>query len=183
MSGRKSQKLGADFEAFIDMQHAMAGMRGALAHVVHNMPPSRFVDGKLIYSKAGVADYTGVLYGGLYLAAEAKSVAPGECLAKSRISLKQKLHLDRVIQAGGFAYLLVEFRSEDFKHRRYAILWDRVPWKKKRTAESLDEADLVKCESQIRMSTDKDYLARDTDPSSNVFHCMNQFFVRKYASK
>lgn len=153
---RKSREIGEDFEAIVDKWHTMAGLRGALAHAVHNAPPSRVVNGKLIYEKAGVADYTGVLHGGLYLASEAKSVKPGERLAKARISPEQMKHLDAVEAACGRAFLLVEFRVEkSIAHKHYAIPWQQVPWKVVRTAESLDERDLAIC---YQVPAGSDYL-------------------------
>ncbi len=157
-TARASREIGEDFEAIVDKWHTMAGLRGALAHVVHNAPPSKIVNGHVIYEAAGVADYTGVLHGGMYLGAEAKSVAPGKRLDKSRISPKQMLHLDAVEAAGGLAFLLVEFRVVNtIAHHWYAIPWHQVPWKVIRTAESLDERDLA-IAYQVPHGTD--YLAK-----------------------
>ena len=145
-SAQQSVLLGAAFEEWVNTQHEMAGLRGALAHVIHNMPPSKYINGRLMYEEAGVADFTGCLHGGGFLAAEAKSVAPGERLARKRISMKQELHLDAVTAAGGnsHAFLLVEFRAEAaLLHRHYAIPWHQVPWKIVRSAESLDEKDIA----------------------------------------
>ncbi len=156
---RASRDIGEAFEAQVDTWHEMAGLRGALAHVVHNAPPAKFVHGRLIYDKKGVADYTGCLHGtGMVLAAEAKSVAPGERLARSRIEPKQAEHLDAVTSAGGLALLLVEFRVEGtIAHHRYAIEWYQVPWKVLRSAESLDEKDIA---TVYRIEPGTDYLAR-----------------------
>lgn len=158
LAHRRSREIGEDFERWLDEQHAKAGARGALAHVVHNAPPTKVVHGKLIYDEKGVADYTGILHAGKYLAAEAKSVAPGERLAKKRVSPLQQAHLDAVESAGGLALLLVEFRvASSVQHHRYAIPWHQVPWKVVRTAESLDERD-VAVVYQITAGTD--YLMR-----------------------
>lgn len=159
-SHRASRDIGEAFEAWLEEQHVAAGLRGALAHIVHNQAVSKIVHGRLMYEKAGVADYTGVLHGGGYLAAEAKSVAPEGRLARSRIELKQAEHLDAVTAAGGssVALLLVEFRVElSAQHRRYAIPWHEVPWKTIKTAESLDERDIA-IHYQIAQGTD--YLAK-----------------------
>jgi penicillin-binding protein-related factor A (putative recombinase) len=158
--GRDNRLIGEAFENIVEKWHTMAGLRGALVHVVHNAPPSKFVNGKLIYEEAGVADFTGVLHGGGYLAAEAKSVAPGKRLEKSRISTKQLAHLDAVNAAGGnsLAFLLVEFRvANSIAHRRYAIPWHQVPWKVIRTAESLDERDIA---AWYQVPAGTDYLLR-----------------------
>lgn len=157
-TARASRDIGEAFETQVDTWHEMAGLRGALAHVVHNAPPAKFVHGRLIYEEAGVADYTGCLHGGQVLAAEAKSVVPNGRLARSRISTKQAAHLDAVTNAGGLALLLVEFRVDrSIAHRRYAIEWHCVPWKIVRTAESLSEEDLA-IVYQVPAGTD--YLAR-----------------------
>jgi hypothetical protein len=159
-SHRASREIGEAFEVWVNEQHEDAGLRGALAHVVHNMPPSKHVHGRLMYEEAGVADFTGVLHGGGYFASEAKSVAPGGRLAKSRISAKQREHLDAVTACGGnsLAFLLVEFRvSASIAHRRYAIPWREVPWKVLKTAESLDEGDIAII---YQVTPGTDYLAR-----------------------
>lgn len=157
---RKSREIGEDFEDVVEKWHTMAGLRGALAHAVHNAPPSRVVHGRLIFEEAGVADYTGVLHGGGYLASEAKSVKPGGRLKKSRISSTQMLHLDAVTACGGnsLAFLLVEFRAANsIAHRWYAIPWHQVPWKIVRTAESLDERDIA---AVYQVPHGTDYLVR-----------------------
>jgi hypothetical protein len=146
--GRKAQLVGDAFEVWCDQQHEVALQLGILAHVVHNQPTAKFVGGKLIYVSAGVADYTGmmercIMYNGTF-AAEAKSVDPDKKrLYRSRIEDKQAEHLDCVAKAGGLALLLVEFRAEDGLHARYAIPWLDVPWTKARTADSLDENQIL----------------------------------------
>lgn len=146
---RASTQLGEAFENWVDLQHALAGVRGALVHVTHNQAQSRVVRGRLIYSAAGVADYTGMLYGGIYLASEAKSTGK-ERLPKSEITPDQQDHLNAVTAGGGKAFLLVEFRGVTTLNgtlltepRRYAVPWRDVPWKMLRTAESVGELDLV----------------------------------------
>lgn len=157
-SHRRSRNIGEDFEGVVDVWHSAAGLRGALAHVIHNMPPSKFVNGQLMYEKPGAADYTGVLHGGQYLAAEAKSVIPDGRLTKSRISPLQQQHLNAVEAAGGLAFLLVEFRvHHSVNHRQYAIPWHEVPWKVLRSAESLDECDIAVC---YQVPAGSDYLLR-----------------------
>jgi hypothetical protein len=168
--GRAPRDLGEAFENQIDTWHEMAGLRGVLAHVVHNAPPCKVVNGRLIWEKPGVADYTGVLHGGRYLAAEAKSVAPGKRLAKSRVSPKQQKHLNAVVAAGGLALLLVQFRVKVTTtynpHHHYAIPWSLVPWKVLRSAESLDEIDVI-CIEPYRVEGGKDYLQNYTENSPN----------------
>ncbi len=159
-TARASRDIGEAFEAQVDTWHEMAGLRGALAHVVHNAPPAKFVHGRLIYEEAGVADFTGCLHAGGFLASEAKSVVPNGRLAKSRISTKQAAHLDAVTSCGGnsLAFLLVEFRgAATLLHHHYAIPWHHVPWKVVRTAESLSEEDIAE---HYRVNKGEDYLAK-----------------------
>ncbi len=157
-TARASRDIGEAFESQVDTWHEMAGLRGALAHVVHNAPPAKFVHGRLIYEETGVADWTGCMHGGVFLACEGKSVVPNGRLARSRISTKQAAHLDAVTAAGGLAFLLVEFRAAALLlHRHYVLPWHEVPWKVVRTAESLSEEDIA---AHYRVNKGEDYLAK-----------------------
>lgn len=152
---RQSVAHGKNFEEWVEMQHASAKRRGMLVHVVHNQAQSKVVGWRMIYTGAGVADYTGCMRDGKCLATEAKSTGKDR-LAKSEITPKQQEHLTAVSNACGYAYLLVEFRGTNtLLNRRYAIPWSRVPWKVLRTAESLVEADIKPC---WRLSNVGDYL-------------------------
>jgi hypothetical protein len=98
-----------------------------------------------------VADYTGCLNNGTatMFAAEAKSTSK-LYLPRSAIESKQAAHLDAVAAAGGLAFLLVEFRDENLSSQQYAsrdkfaIPWKQVPWKVKKSAESLDREELFR---------------------------------------
>lgn len=138
--GRKKQASGAAFEAWIDAQHVAAKAMGLLGHVEHNQPHSKVINARVVYTACGVADYSLLLPGGIYGAAEAKSIQ-GDTLLQSLIAPKQTAHLNAVAEAGGVALLLVEFRHEDGRNNRYAIPWKLIPWKVKRTAPSLSEED------------------------------------------
>lgn len=134
--GRAKKQAGDAFEMWIEYQHQRAMCDGVLACVVHNQPESRFVNGRVIYTERGVADYTGTFNDGYgtTLAVEAKSTKDGR-IYKDIVSRKQQEHLDAVTKAGGVALLLVEDRRY---MRRYAVYWKQVPWQVLRSAESLD---------------------------------------------
>ncbi len=108
--GRLAKEVGGRFESWVEGQHEAAKYLGILAHVHHNEPRVKFVDGRLIYEKASVADYTGALEGGARtLAVEAKSTATAR-FPLSDVTPLQQVHLGAVARAGGLALLLVEFR-------------------------------------------------------------------------
>jgi hypothetical protein len=139
-AGRKAKRVGDRFDVeWAGVQHEMAGMLGILVHIEHNQPHTRMVKNRVIYTRKGVADYTGTLYGGRSFAAEFKST-DDERLMRSAIQAKQAEHLDRVAKAGGLALLLVEFRTP--VRKQYAVPWLQVPWKTLRSAESLSQEDV-----------------------------------------
>lgn len=138
--GRAAQQAGDAFEGWLDGQHVRAGQLGILAHIEHNEAHSKIVNGQHIYTKPGVADYTGILEGGRYLAVEAKSTEKGRLL-RNVVEPRQQEHLEVVTRAGGLALLLIEFRREPF-FARYAVPWLEVPWTKLRTAESVAAEDI-----------------------------------------
>ena len=162
-TGRAARDAGLSFEAWVNEQHARAGQRGALVHVWHNQAVTEVVHGRVIYKGSGVADYTGILFGGMYLAAEAKSTDK-ERLPRNVITPLQQAHLTAVTSAGGLAFLLVEFR-DDAERVRYAIPWHQVPWKTLRTAETLDPMDIP----DVFRVTNDDYLAMYHKGSDNRF--------------
>ena len=141
LRGRRNKAAGDSCEAWVEAQHDMAKRLGALAHVVHNEPHAKYIRGRLIYTSAGVADYTGILNNGTYVAIECKSTSK-DALPRAAIKPMQARHLDAVAKAGGVALLLVEFRGRALS--KFAIPWDKVPWTTKRTAESLSfDAELL----------------------------------------
>jgi len=141
--GRTSQAVGASFESWIDGQHEVAKMAGILAHIAHNQAQSNVVRGRLIYTAAGVSDYTGTLdRSGLSVAVEAKSTK-AESLLRAAVKPKQQEHLEVVARAGGLALLLIEFRLTEVPLRfRFAVPWLEVPWETKRSAESISAEQL-----------------------------------------
>ena len=108
---------------------------------------AKVVDGKLIYEKPGISDYTGMLEGGRYIAEEAKSTK-SEHLLRSVVKKKQAEHLEFIARGGGLALLVVEFRtpatveSRIEIRTRFAVPWLQVPWKVLRSAESVSAEDL-----------------------------------------
>ena len=157
-TGRANKGAGGAHESWVDLQHAAAKREGLLAHVEKNEPHSRIAGGRVLYSSAGVADYTGTLAAGtvashlfssrrhlspvdgVTLATEAKSTSAAR-LARAEVKPKQAAHLDAVAAAGGLALLLVEFRGKSMP-ARYAVPWAEAPWVKLRTADSVGEDDL-----------------------------------------
>ena len=139
--GRTNQAVGSNFEIWIEGQHQKALYLGILAHVAHNQPSTKMIGGRLIYTEAGVADYTGVLdRSGKTLAVEAKSTGDDK-LYRTVISPTQIKHLDAVAKAGGLALLLVEFRTD---RKRFAIPWLEVPWTILRSSQSVTADTLSK---------------------------------------
>ena len=115
----------------------------------HNVPHTRMVYGQLIYERSGLADYTGILFNGhgSHLAVEAKK-RRGDLL-KSEVKIRQADHLDAVSRAGGLALLLVRF-VEGMDHPRadgfvteHAVRWTEVPWRIRKSAESVAAEDLA----------------------------------------
>lgn len=150
ISGRKAQAAGDKFETWIEAHHNRALERGVLAHVMHNEPKTKYVNGKLIKDKPSAADYTGMFDGGSakYFAAEAKSTTE-KYLPLEALTKKQQDHMEAVARGNGIALLLIEFRIEVVSThgtgvhiRRYAVPWLAVPWKVKISARSVDEADI-----------------------------------------
>jgi hypothetical protein len=141
-SGRAAQQHGASLEAWAERQHAEGMRLGLLAHIEHNQAQARMVDGRLMYTSKGVADYTGTLCDGFgrSLAVECKSTEKSY-LSKSAVSGLQQRHLDAVALAGGVSILLVELQVKG-RFRRHALRWTAAPWKVKRTVESVSAEDI-----------------------------------------
>ena len=142
--GRKSQAVGAAAESYAEGQFLMALHLGILAHYEHNQPRAKFIRGKLMYDKPGVADYTGMLEGGRTLAVEVKST-DAKRFYKSDVEPKQQAHLEATARGGGLALLLVEFRRPLVDgprvtpvYQRFAIPWLEVPWEAARSALSIE---------------------------------------------
>ncbi len=145
--GRASKDSGQDFEEFVERHHAEALRLGILAHVVHNEPHGRIFNGAWHMVRAGIADFTGVLFDqGRTLAVEAKKRK--DKIEKKDISLEQRNHLDAVVRAGGLAFLLARIveHGEDIDaefESDYAVPWQSVPWVILKSAESVTAKDLA----------------------------------------
>ncbi len=64
------------------------------------------------FEKQSTTDYNGI-YRGKYLDFEAKSTQSKTALAIANITIHQRLHLQRVIEQGGIAFLLISFTKRD----------------------------------------------------------------------
>lgn len=164
--GRRSKELGDSFELWCATQHEKAMHLGILAHVEKTQAKARVIEGRLRYEKKGIADYIGCLEPqdaidgkcsddctatahriGRYLAVEAKSTGK-DYLPRAEITDLQQAHLDAVAHAGGLALLLVHYRiahaySSFPSLSTVAIPWLSVPWKVKKSAESVAAEDVI----------------------------------------
>lgn len=158
--GRANKSAGDAFEIWLNLQHREAIRRGFLACVEKSEPHTKIINGRVVYTARGVADYFGTLAAGtrstdsfsarvrpaasvldgISFAVEAKSTAD-ERLAHAEVKPKQAEHLDAVSRAGGLALLLVEFRGGSVPVR-CAVPWAEVPWRKLRTADSVGIAEI-----------------------------------------
>jgi penicillin-binding protein-related factor A (putative recombinase) len=137
--GYKAKLGGMQHEGWVEAQHEKARWLGIIAHVQHNEPKTKRIGGRLIEVAATVADHTGVLEGGRYLAVEDKSVEDRR-FAKNKVTREQQEHLTAVAKAGGLALLVVDFKilvERLLTHNRAAIPWLEVPWKTVKSAEAL----------------------------------------------
>lgn len=162
VAGQQAQSAGSTFESWLEAQHEKAIRSGILAHIEHNQPHAKIINGRLIYVESGVSDYTGVLDNKVAtsVAIEAKS-SKIDRLAYSVIKRKQADHLDAVAHAGGLALLLAEFRHEALP-RRFAIPWLEVPWAILRSAKSISSTDVAQWE--ISRDPAGCYLSRFHEP-------------------
>ena len=152
MSGR-----GKPFEHLIEEWTEDAKRLGLLAHAEHTQAKTNVRKGGLRYEGSGVADYVLCLGTGAYGAVEAKS-DEDDRLMHSRIEPLQARHLDVVVKAGALALLLAEMHVDGLA-RRFAVPWDRVPWKVVRSAESVSMWDILGWEIKR-----DNYLTRFTVP-------------------
>lgn len=134
---------GALFETWVEGQHAIAVAKKILFCVEKTEPHQKIVRGQKIFARPGISDYIGVLHCGRAYAAEAKSSSTGTLL-RSRIRPMQAIWLSKTQEAGGLAVLLVEFTypKERRLPDRFAIPWQHVPWRVRRSAESVAPEDL-----------------------------------------
>ena len=144
--GRKARTVGSGFEEVLQTHFFAPLLRDGLLVRIDRLSPSAVPVGKKggapiwKMSEQSGADWIGLLRGGRYLAAEAKSIE-GDRFPRARIEDKQIAHLDEA-GAHAVALLLLEFRGPAAP-RWYAVPWTQAPWKVARTAESLYAADLA----------------------------------------
>jgi len=72
------------------------------------------------FEKQSTTDYNGI-YRGKYLDFEAKSTQSSTALAIANITIHQRLHLQRIIDQGGIAFLLISFSKRDEVYALKAI--------------------------------------------------------------
>lgn len=142
--GAEARAAGRAFEKKVEARLEALRERHdpAVACWEHNEPRMAGWGKRPFVIGAAVADYTGVLVGGLAFALEAKSVKDGR-FERNAISATQQTHLTRVARAGGVALLYLEFRDEEAgRYPSYTVPWDIAPWQVLRSAQTL-EAHLV----------------------------------------
>lgn len=86
------------------------------------------------FEKQSTTDYNGI-YRGKYLDFEAKSTQSNTSLAIANITIHQRLHLQRIIDLGGIAFLLISFTKKDEVYALKGI--DFLQFLEKETRQSL----------------------------------------------
>lgn len=161
--GRANKAAGDSLERWIEDQHTAAMAMGLIVHVEHYQPHAKMLGGRLVYVRAGVADYGLILAeGGISGAVEAKSTSAAR-LDRKEVKPAQARHLAACGGAGGLALLVVEFRQGGIKNR-YAIPWLSIKWQVLRSAESVEEAELF----SWRVPPGVCYLSRFVKPNLEV---------------
>jgi hypothetical protein len=160
----RSQFFGQNFENFLSAQHNGCLLQGILAWWRHVSPKVKWVrrPEKCPRCKSpnwgahatvvgdACADYVGQLVSGQALTVEAKSYAGR--FGFSELEEHQVKMLDACARNGGLALLALELRP-DPKHpecwarewgpwKRFAVRWDRVPWRVRGAGKSLGVEDL-----------------------------------------
>lgn len=140
VQGRINQSVGGALEAWAQTHFDRALSIGVLVYPIeHNEAHTKILGGNLRYVGKGIADYTGLLANDKTIGCEAKSTDK-DYLPKKVVKKKQADYLDAIGRKGHVAILLVEFRVPSSS--RFVIPWLSAPWKRKRTAMSIDKADL-----------------------------------------
>lgn len=114
--GHIAKQAGKDFEAAIDVELTTLQQQGVIAYWERNKAGWRKTGPRWMPVEVSGADRFGVLSNGLAFALEVKSTGstPGgkpKPLDLSRITDRQRLHLDATHRAGGCALLALEFRG------------------------------------------------------------------------
>lgn len=152
--GTKSKEAGKAWEREIRTQLHVGEHDKLIAFWAHAEPTFRLVwqsragrppEKLYLPVKAGFADFSGVLAGGLSFALECKSTMKA-CYHRSDISEAQQEHLTAVANAGGLSLLALKMHTGDeasgFRVHEFLIPWGRVPWRQKRSADSVSVGDL-----------------------------------------
>lgn len=93
----------------------------------------------MVATGPGGGDYLLLLPRGLYAVVEAKSTTD-ERFYRDEIPAHQVQHLDQAVNAGGAAYLALQFRTGG-SATAYLVPWAAVPWQIARSAASVTAGD------------------------------------------
>lgn len=145
-AGVQAQRSGAAFETWL-ARFIFTPMvaRGALARFDKLDPPSRpsWDSGRqrvvMVPIGAGGGDWILLAPGGSYIACESKTTADDR-FYRAEIEPHQEQHLDQAVNAGGAAYLALQFRTGG-SATAYLMPWAAVPWQIVRSAPSVTAAD------------------------------------------
>ncbi|MEN9819342.1 MAG: recombination protein [Bacillota bacterium] len=110
------------------------------------------------FEKQSTTDYNGI-YRGKYIDFEAKSTQSNTSLAIANITVHQRLHLQRVLDHGGIAFLLISFTKKDEVYVLHAK--DFLQFMVKETRQSLPYAWIKSKGKRIQIAFQPriDYLA------------------------
>ena len=148
LAGVRAQRSGTAFETWL-ARFIFTPMvaRGALARFDKLDPPSRprwdAARQRAVMVPIGVGggDWILLVPGGGYIACESKSTADDR-FYRAEIEPHQVQHLDQAVNAGGAAYLALQFRTGG-SSTAYLLPWAVVPWQIARSAPSVTATDLA----------------------------------------
>ena len=146
LAGARAQGSGAAFETWL-ARFIFTPMvaRGVLARFDKLDPPSRprWDVGRqrvvMVPLGVGGGDWLLLAPGGSYIACESKTTADDR-FYRAEIEPHQAQHLDQAVNAGGAAYLALQFRTGG-SATAYLMPWAAVPWQIARSAPSLTAED------------------------------------------
>lgn len=146
LAGARAQGSGAAFETWL-ARFIFTPMtaRAALVRFDKLDPPGRpsWDAGRqravMVPIGVGGGDWLLLAPGGRYIVCESKSTAD-ERFYRAEIEPHQVKHLDQAVNAGGAAYLALQFRTGG-SSTAYLVPWALVPWQTARTAPSVTAAD------------------------------------------
>lgn len=130
--GAIAQASGEAFEELLARHHRDARGRGIarvrkvsqLVKILRALGRGQFV---VVFTGENGCDWKGSLRGGRAITAESKSIA-GPRLQRSMFEQHQIDDLDEAARFGELALALVQLRI-DGRPRRFAVEWERMPWK------------------------------------------------------